>query len=106
MINRRQVLQREPPYNFVAALREIRTLTGWGSADLCFVLNVARGTLWHFEKGSRPNVDDGDAIRKLLGSIKDDATRAATATQARAQRQATCDAAYRPRPLTGTSVAL
>lgn len=67
MLKRRFVLQRDPPFDAVAALTEIRRLMGWGSSDICFILNVPRPTLAGWEvRGSRPNVDDGDAIRKLL----------------------------------------
>lgn len=67
VIRRRDVLERDPPFDVQAALAEIRRAKGWGSGDLCFVLNVPRGTLASWEiRGSRPNVDDADAIRKLL----------------------------------------
>ncbi len=66
MIRRRLILERDPPFDVRAALTQIRRTTGWGSSDICFVLNVPRSTLLNWEiRGSSPNLDDGDAIRKL-----------------------------------------
>ena len=62
-----QLLRRDPPFDAKAALSEIRRLTGWGSSQIAFALNVPRPTLAGWEtRDYRPNVDDGDAIRKLL----------------------------------------
>jgi len=67
ILSRREILERDTPVNFRDALQVIRNLTGWGSSDLAFVLNVARGTLHSWESGMhRPNHDDGQAILKLL----------------------------------------
>ena len=66
MINRRFILDRDPPFDVVGALGEIRR-KGHGTSDICFILNVSRGTLSSWEiRGSRPNVDDADAIRKFV----------------------------------------
>lgn len=71
MLRRRYVLERDPPFDVRSALTEIRGLMGWGSSQIAFVLNVPRGTLAAWEiRGSRPNIDDGDAIRKLLASCR------------------------------------
>jgi len=60
ILSRREILERDTPVNFRDALQAIRNLTGWGSSDLAFVLNVARGTLHSWESGMhRPNHDDG-----------------------------------------------
>lgn len=67
ILRRRFVLERDPPFDVKGALGEIRRLQKWGTAELVFALNVSRGTLAGWEvRGSRPNVDDADAIRKLL----------------------------------------
>lgn len=75
MLPRREILERDPPFDVKGALQAIRNLTGWGSSDLAFVLNVPRSTLTSWEgrgpkPGSRPNIDDGDAIRKLLHNCR------------------------------------
>lgn len=68
MINRRHVLQRDEPVQFAQVLAEIRRLTGYGTGELAFVLNVPRSTLLSWEsRGSMPNHDDGQAMLKLLG---------------------------------------
>lgn len=107
MLNRKQVLQRDPPHDFVATLTEIRAITGWGTSELCFVLNVARSTLWSIESRdpvSRPNVDDGDAIRKLLATVKAEQAALEISEALAAQRRATCDGAY-GRRISGTYAA-
>ena len=71
MIKRREILERDPPFDVKGALTEIRRRTGYGSGELAFVLNVPRTTLAGWEvRGSRPNVDDADAIRKLLKTCR------------------------------------
>lgn len=60
-INRRQLLKRPDPVNFRAILMDIRR-AGYGTSDICFTLNVARGTLWHWEQGKCPNHHDGQAL--------------------------------------------
>lgn len=71
MLNRRKLLERDPPVDFVAVLSEIRRLTGMGSSEIAFVLNVSRGTLHAWEvRGSSPNHEDGEAIRKLLAAVR------------------------------------
>lgn len=67
-IPRRQLLERDEPVDFAAALTEIRRLTGWGTSDLCFILSVHRSTLhvWETRTGCIPNYEDGRAIMKLL----------------------------------------
>lgn len=70
MIRRRHVFQREPDTDFREVFAEIRRLSGWGTADLCFVLNVPRSTLASWEvRGSIPNHPDGQAILALLKSL-------------------------------------
>lgn len=67
ILRRREVLERDPPFDVKAALTEIRRLRGWGTAQLMRYLDVSRSTLASWEvRGSRPNIDDGDAIRKAL----------------------------------------
>lgn len=67
VVHRRKLLERDPPYDFAEALREIRKITGLGTSGIAFVLNMPRSTIWSIEAaGCRPNVDDGDAIRKYL----------------------------------------
>jgi hypothetical protein len=68
MINRREVLERDPPYDFVQALNEITRLTGWGERDLALVLNVSRGCIRGLLAGSEPRDGLGQAIRKLRAS--------------------------------------
>lgn len=68
MLYRRHLLQRDPPYDFVEALRDITTATGWGVPDLMFVLNVSRGCIRGLLAGARPDDDLGQAIRKLRAS--------------------------------------
>jgi len=71
MMHRRFILERDPPLDVNGAYREISEITGWGITETAFVLNVSRGTLRNWlQRGSRPNVDDGDAIRKLLQSLR------------------------------------
>lgn len=65
MINRRQLLQRDEPIDFKAVLATLRGL-GYSTADLAFILNVHRSTLWSWEaNGCIPNFEDGRAILKL-----------------------------------------
>lgn len=66
MINRRQLLQRDPPVRWGDIIRDLRT-AGWGTAELCFVLNVTRGAIWHWENDPepRPPYEDGRALLKL-----------------------------------------
>lgn len=67
IIQRRFILERDPPFDVRGALSEIRRAMQWGTGELCFVLNIARGTLTSWEvDGCRPSIDHGDAIRKLL----------------------------------------
>lgn len=66
MINRRQLLKRDPPVPWRKLISELRQV-GWGTSELCFVLNVARGTLWHWENDEEPSpeYEDGRALIKL-----------------------------------------
>lgn len=73
-IFRRELLERDPPTDFVATLQAIRNLTGFGSSDLAFILNVPRSTLNSWERGTHPRHDDGQAILKLLATCRDFAT--------------------------------
>lgn len=67
IINRRVLLVRDAPVDFAAALSEIRRLKGWGSSDICFILNVPRPTLRGWEHdGFMPRFEEGRAILKLL----------------------------------------
>lgn len=67
VLRRRFLLVRDEPFDVKGALTEIRRLRKWGTAELYTALNVSRSTLASWEvRGSRPNIDDGDAIRKLL----------------------------------------
>jgi hypothetical protein len=68
ILHRRQLLPRDPPYDFIEALADIQTRTGWGIPDLMFVLNVSRGCIRGLLAGSRPDDDLGQAIRKLRAS--------------------------------------
>lgn len=72
LIRRRQILERDAPVDFRATLSEIRRRSGWGTADLCFILCVNRSTLhyWETRRDSVPNYEDGRAIVKLLESLK------------------------------------
>jgi hypothetical protein len=66
-IRRRFILERDPPVNFAEALTEIRRLRGYGTSDLCFILNVPRPTLSSWEHdGCMPRYEHGRAILKLL----------------------------------------
>jgi DNA-binding transcriptional regulator YiaG len=71
-IQRRKLLERDPPVDFAAVLTEIRRLTGWGTSDLCFILSVHRSTLhaWETRVGCIPNYEDGRAIVKLLETVR------------------------------------
>jgi DNA-binding XRE family transcriptional regulator len=72
LIERRKLLERDRPEDFRAALAEIRALTGYGTSELCFIINVSRGTLWHWENDAEPNpsYEDGRAILKLRGIVR------------------------------------
>lgn len=64
-IKRRELLQRDPPVHWPTIINAIRR-QGYNTADICFILNVPRGTLWRWECcGSEPNFDDGRALLKL-----------------------------------------
>lgn len=69
MINRRQILQRDPPVNWGRIISELRA-SGWGTSEMCFVLNITRGALWHWENDDQPNppYEDGRALLKLHAS--------------------------------------
>lgn len=78
MIHRRKILSvlvRDPPMAIPETLAEIRRF-GYSTGEICFILNVPRGTLrsWEIE-GCRPNIDDGDAIRKLLQFCRNSVTK-------------------------------
>jgi hypothetical protein len=66
MLNRRELLQRDPAVPWRKLISELRG-AGWGTAEMCFVLNVTRGTLWHWENDEEPNpgYEDGRALLKL-----------------------------------------
>jgi hypothetical protein len=66
VINRRQLLQRDPPVRWAEIIADLRR-AGWGTSELCFVLNVHRGTLWHWENDPEPSppYEDGRALLKL-----------------------------------------
>lgn len=69
---RRELLERDDPVDFRHALATIRNLTGWGSSDIAFVLNIPRTTLTSLEaRGNQPDHDDGQAILKLLATIRE-----------------------------------
>lgn len=71
VIRRRELLQRDPPVDWRKVIQEIRA-AGWGTGQICFVLNVNRGTLWRWEScGSPPNFEDGRAMLKLLKLVQD-----------------------------------
>lgn len=74
MIFRRQLLQREPATDFPGVLRSIRELSGFGTADIAFILNTARSTLNSWERGCCPNYEDGRAILKLLDNCRNSVT--------------------------------
>lgn len=70
LINRRHAFQRDPDVDYRHLLAEIRRLTGYGTAELCFILNVPRSTLGSWEtRGSIPNAHDGKAIEKFHASL-------------------------------------
>ena len=72
---RREILELDPPYDFKHAIATIRTLTGWGTSDICFILNLPRSTLHAWEaEGCRPSDDHGQAIRKLLAKCRNSDT--------------------------------
>jgi hypothetical protein len=66
LINRRQLLERDPPVRWREIIQDLRK-KGWGTSELCFVLNVQRGTLWHWENDEypMPGYEDGRALVKL-----------------------------------------
>ena len=75
ILSRREILERDAPVNFRDALQAIRNLTGWGSSDLAFVLNVARSTLNSWERKScEPRHSEGQAILKLLNACRNSVT--------------------------------
>lgn len=67
---RRVVIQLDEPIDWVATLTQIRR-QGWGTADICFTLNIERERLYSWErKGSKPSFETGRAILKLLHVVK------------------------------------
>ena len=71
---RRELLERDEPVDFRHVLATIRMLTGWGTSDIAFVLNMPRTTLASLEgRGNQPDHDDGQAILKLLRNIRNEA---------------------------------
>jgi len=72
---RRELLERDDPVDFRHVLATIRNLSGWGSSDLAFVLNIPRTTLISIEtRGSQPHHHDGQAILKLLDNCRKSVT--------------------------------
>lgn len=68
MINRRQLLTRDEPVIWKEIFTQIRR-AGYSTSEICFVLNVPRGTLSHWEHdGIEPKYEDGRAILKLHSS--------------------------------------
>lgn len=71
MLARRELLERDDPVDFKAALTTIRLLSGWGTSELAFILNIPRTTLLSIEKrGNQPRHDEGQAILKLLKNCR------------------------------------
>ena len=69
MIRRRIILQMDPEVVWPPVLTEIRR-SGFGTADLCFTLNISRSLLSAWEKGaSKPNFEHGRAILKLHAKV-------------------------------------
>jgi hypothetical protein len=65
VIARRELLRREPAIPWATIIDQIRR-AGYTTSEICFVLNVARGTLWRWESsGSIPNYEDGRALLQL-----------------------------------------
>ena len=71
MINRRQLLQRDPPVEWQQVIDEIRR-HGFTSSAICFTLNITRIKLWHWENDPNPNpgYEDGRALLKLLSKVR------------------------------------
>jgi DNA-binding transcriptional regulator YiaG len=71
VINRRQLLRRDPPIRWDEVIENIRRL-GYSTGEIAMALNVPRSTLWQWEQGSCPNYEDGRALLKMLdtGGIK------------------------------------
>lgn len=65
---RRELLERDAPVDFRHALATIRNLSGWGTSDLAFILNMPRSTITSIESRNdvQPAHDHGQAILKLL----------------------------------------
>ena len=63
MIERRAVLERDPPVDMPAAVKLI--VEAFGMSGGAWVLNVPRETLRSWLNGHRPNFEDGRAVVKL-----------------------------------------
>lgn len=75
MLNRRLILDRDPPVNWPATFTAIR-LQGFGTAEICFTLNIERDLLAKWEKGvQNPNFENGRAVLKLLEYVNSVAKR-------------------------------
>jgi DNA-binding transcriptional regulator YiaG len=65
MINRRQLLQRDPPVRWAEVIERLR-MAGYSTSEIALALNVPRSTVWSWEQGSVPNYEDGRALLKML----------------------------------------
>lgn len=71
LVNRRQLLQRDPSVRWVEVIADVRA-AGFSTSEICFVLNVPRGTLWHWEHDPmpEPSFEDGRALLKLAAVLR------------------------------------
>jgi DNA-binding transcriptional regulator YiaG len=65
LINRRQLLQRDPPVRWAEVIESLRK-AGFSTSEIALALNVPRSTVWSWENGSVPNYEDGRALLKML----------------------------------------
>lgn len=70
MIRRRFLLDRDPEEDWPTIFNQIRSF-GYGTADICFTLNISRNLLWNWEsRESKPNFENGRAVLKFLATLK------------------------------------
>ncbi len=66
MIRRRLIIEFDPPQDWPRTFSEIRRMSGFGSSEICFALNIGRETLSQWEAGrNKPNFEHGRAVLKL-----------------------------------------
>lgn len=66
MIYRRLFVDRDPPIDWPATIAALRA-HGYGSGEICFILNVERDMLWRWEhKKQCPNFEHGRYVLKVV----------------------------------------